>query len=217
MLRIACLHTAESNIDVFESALRELGRSGVALRHKVRADLLAAAEEAGGLTSSISAETGEALRALCDDADVVLLTCSTLGAAAEAAAATAPVPILRVDVALARESVRNGGKVTVLCAVETTIEPTRLLFERAARATGAEIAMRLVPDAWQAFRSGDRCRYLALIAEAADEASRNGAAQVALAQASMAAAADLVSARQRPLSSPMAGLAAAIEAVDPAT
>ncbi len=213
MRRIACLHTAESNVSVFDRALRELGVSGVELSHSVRSDLLAAAEQDGGLTPAIAQATGDALRALCADADAVLLTCSTLGPAAEAAAEGAPVPILRTDAALAREAVKDGGKIVVLCTVETTLEPTRHLFEEAAHATGAEIVMRLVPGAWEAFRAGAQDRYLAMIAQAADSAGQAGGSRVVLAQASMAGAAALGSSAIQPLSSPRAGLRAAVSAV----
>lgn len=212
MIRIACLHTAESNVPVFDAALDTLGLDSVELRHYVRADLLAAAERAGGLTPAITAQTAETLRELCDGADAVLLTCSTLGPAAEAAGKTTSIPVMRVDAALAGEAVKDGGKVAVLCAVETTVEPTKLLFEAAAHVTGAEITMHLVPRAWQAFKAGDRDGYLAMIAQSADEATRSGATRVALAQASMAAAAALVATSPRPLNSPTVGLAAAIAA-----
>ncbi|WP_245317799.1 hypothetical protein [Ensifer sp. 1H6] len=48
---IACLHTADSNVAVFEAAARELGLAAGVLRHAVRPDLLEAAERAGGLTT----------------------------------------------------------------------------------------------------------------------------------------------------------------------
>ena len=212
MPRIVCLHTAESNVAVFDAALDELNLASVDLRHIVRADLLAAAERAGKLTPAIVAQTAIALLQSCDEADVVLLTCSTLGPAAEAAMETASIPVMRVDAALAHEAVKDGGRIAVLCAVETTVEPTKHLFEEAARETGAEIAVHLVPHAWEAFKVGDRDRYLATIAQAADEAMRSGATRVALAQESMAGAAALVAADQKPLNSPMAGLAAAAAA-----
>ena len=212
MPHIACLHTADSNVELFDAALRELEPAGVTLSHIVRADLLVAAEAAGGLTPTIAEQTAEALRGVCAGADAVLLTCSTLGPAAEAAAGASPVPILRVDAALAHEAVADGGKVAVLCAVETTVEPTRLLFEKAARATGAEIAVQLVPGAWAAFKAGKRDAYLAAIAHAADQASRDGADRVVLAQASMAGATALSAVERRPLTSPKAGLQAAIQA-----
>lgn len=212
MPRIACLHTVDSNAAVFDAALQETGLTGLTLHHHVRADLLAAAEREGRLTPAIAAETAALLRDLAAEADAVLLTCSTLGPAAEDAASDAAVPVLRVDAALAAEAVRQGGRVVVLCAVETTIAPTRRLFEAAARATGAEIAVEVVPQAWEAFKAGDADRYRALVARAADAARAGGAAQVALAQASMAGAAGLLPPESRPLTSPTVGLAAAIAA-----
>ncbi len=213
MRRIACLHTIDSNVDVFEAALTKTGFRDVALSHAVRPDLLAGAERAGHLTPEIRAETAALLRGLCAEADAVLLTCSTLGPAVEEAGRDAPVPVMRVDAALAAEAVADGGRIAVLCAVETTLEPTRRLFEAAARGTGAEIAMHLVPGAWAALKAGDRDLYLATIADAVRDARRAGAARVALAQASMASAGERLAPEERPLDSPRSGLAAAVAAM----
>ena len=75
MLHIARLHTADSNVQVFDTALQELGTEGVRLRHGVRTDLLAATEQAGGLTSEIAEQTAGMLRDQCGDANAVPLTC----------------------------------------------------------------------------------------------------------------------------------------------
>ena len=211
MLRISCLHTAESNIAIFEAARRHLRLNDVVLRHRVRADLLAAAEKAGGPTDLILRRAAAELGALAGGADAVLLTCSTLGPAAAMTAAATLVPVLRVDQALAHEAVKGGGTVIVLCAAGTTIAPTRALFERAALAAGAEVEVRLVPGAWERFKAGEAQSYLAMIADAADVAAREDATTVALAQASMAGAAALCR-EARPLTSPVVGLAAALAA-----
>lgn len=116
-----------------------------------------------------------------------------------------------VDEALAREAVKDGGIVIALCATGTTIAPTRNLFERASLATGAEVEVRLVPGAWVHFKTGEHQAYLAIIADAADAAVREGAAIIVLAQASMAGAAALCR-EARPLTSPTVGLAAAVAA-----
>ncbi|HUS54565.1 MAG TPA: hypothetical protein VMY41_11245 [Thermohalobaculum sp.] len=176
-MRIACLHTAESNVAIFEAARPE----GVSLTHVVRPDLLAAAE-AGGLTPEIAAATARALRVLSESADAVVLNCSTLGPAAEAAGA------LRADAALAEAAVAGGGAVEVLCAAPSTLAATAELFGNAAGRTGARVTIRLVPGAWALFHAGDHAAYAEKIARDA-EASR--ADVVALAQTSMAPAADL--------------------------
>src|SRR6202022_3500142 len=114
--------------------------------------------------------------------------------------------------ALADMAVRQGGRVLVLCAAETTLVPTRALFEAAASTHPVELQIRLVPDAWAIFKQGETDRYLAMIAEAADAGFRAGAGGVALAQASMAGA--VAPCRDgRPLPPPGAGLAAAAAAV----
>ena len=193
-MKIACLHTAESNVAIFEATRPD----GVSLRHAVRPDLLAAAE-AEGLTPAIAAATAEALGALRGGADAVLLTCSTLGPAAEAAGA------LRADAALAEAATAGGGTVEVLCTAPSTLTATAELFGAAAARFGARLTVRLVSGAWVLFQAGDHAGYAALIARDA-EASRAGV--VALAQASMAPAAQLTA---RPvLTVPAAALAAAL-------
>jgi hypothetical protein len=208
-MRIACLHTVDSNVPVFDAAAA--GLPGVTLTHTVRADLLKRAEAEGGLTDAIRDEAAALLAGLAADADAVLLTCSTVSPAAERADLLAPVPILRVDAALASAAVARAAagraKVDVLCAVQTTVAPTRALFERVADGTGVAIAMHIAPGAWDAFRAGDTAAYHRLVAEAADALFAGGAQVVAFAQASMSGGAALCT-RGTPLTSPAAGLAA---------
>jgi len=211
-MRIACLHTAKSNIDVFTNAARHLNLPQISLVHAVREDLLAAAERARGLTSDIESRTRDALLNLARDADAVLLTCSTLGPCIPADSAVAAVPMIRVDRALADEVTRGGGKVVVLCAVETTLVPTMQVFRDAAQRSGADVEVRLVPRAWSLFRAGKRAAYLSAIADAADDAYDEGASIIALAQASMAEAAGLVRRASKPLTSPSAAVVAAMKA-----
>lgn len=191
-IRIACLHTAASNAAVFEAACPP----GARLRHAVRADLLSAAEEAGGLTPLIAEATRAALAALAADADAVLLTCSTLGPAADGLA-------LRADAALAQATAEAPGPRLVLYAVVTTEASTRALFA----AHAPDVALRMVDGAWDAFRAGDTAGYHARVAAAADAACAEGFVTVALAQASMAGAAALCR-NGTPLTSPAAALAA---------
>jgi hypothetical protein len=210
VLKISCLHSAQSNIAVFETARRALKLDRVTLKHRVRSDLLATAEKEGGPSETVLRQTADEHAALAQSAHGVLLTCSTLGPAVRIAAAELTIPVLRVDRALAEEAVRRGGAVIVLCAVGTTIAPTRAVFEEAAMTagTGADVEVRLIPGAWDLFKAGRQDDYWQTIADAADTAAAEGAAAVALAQASMAGAAAL--ARHPPLTSPGAGLAAMV-------
>jgi len=209
-LRIACLHTADSNIAIFDAAAEELGLTPDTLSHHSRPDLLAAAVAAGQLTPHIQQQACNALVELAQTADLVLLTCSTLGPAAKAADAGSSVPVWRVDEALATQAMSKAGKTQVLYAVETTLQPTQLLFEHVKRHPQAEVEFVLVEGAWQKFMAGDTAGYVQNVAAAADRAFEQGIDKVALAQASMAGAVNLTQ-FGAPLSSPRCGLRVAIE------
>ncbi|MNY84052.1 Asp/Glu/Hydantoin racemase [compost metagenome] len=212
-MRIACLHTAHSNVAVFEDAALQLGLPAGVLCHGVRPDLLADAEAAGGVTAQIVDATQRALMELAFSADAVLLTCSTLGPVAHTMLSQTQVPVLRTDAALAQAAARVNGRVVVLCAVATTVQPTTELFlHAAAHHPQAVMDVRLVEGAWALFKAGQLSAYWVCVARAADAAYAQGAAQVVLAQASMGGAAQLVTAGPRPLSSACAGLAAAVKA-----
>ncbi|WP_176085540.1 aspartate/glutamate racemase family protein [Martelella sp. HB161492] len=208
-MHVACLHTVESNIAVFDAAARAI--DGLTLSHTLRADLLARAEEQGALTAAIRDEAARALEALSRSADAVLLTCSTLGPASEAVTEAAS-PVLRVDEALAVEALGAGGRLVVLCAAPTTMEPTRALFARIAEPSGGNFAIQLVEGAWARRKAGDLDGYYNDIAAAIDRAYSQSADHIALAQATMAEAAERASTGPKAFTSPSAGLLAAANA-----
>ncbi|WMY09589.1 aspartate/glutamate racemase family protein [Paraburkholderia phenoliruptrix] len=211
-MRVACLHTADSNIEIFDAAAKQLNLPTDALIHAGRAELLAAAELARAILPNIERRTGDALLQLARRADSVLLTCSTLGPCVTAVSAVAGVPVIRVDASLAKDATRAPARVVALCATETTVQTTATLFTDAAKQSGADVEIHLVQGAWALFKRGERSRYLVAIADAAEQAYADGASVVALAQASMAPAADLITRAPRPLTSPASGLATAMRA-----
>ena len=210
-MRIACLHTADSNVAVFHEAANSLRCDSLQLTHVVRSDLLAAAEDSGGLTKTIIADTQAALRNLCVNHDAVLLTCSTLGPSVDGLSTEMSARIIRADEALAKQAVSQGGRLVVLCAADTTVKPTSELFHGVPRSATSTIEIQFIPNIWGLFKTGDLSGYFSAIATAADNAYLNGANVVALAQASMANAAALAKKGPPPLTSPICGLSAAIQ------
>ena len=139
----------------------------------------------------------------------MLCTCSTIGGVAEAAAARSGVPVLRVDRPMAAEAVAAGSRVVVLAALESTLAPTVALVEEEADRAGRPVDVRtvLVEGAWARFEADDTAGYVRRVADAADAVT--GADVIVLAQASMAPAGPLTTARVPVLSSPRPGLLAA--------
>lgn len=205
------LHTAAAHVATFDAVLDELDPT-VPRRHAVAAALLDQARAAGAVTPDIAARVADAVRELIGQgADLVLCTCSTIGAAAEAAATTA-VPVLRLDRPMAVAAVACGPRVAVVAALASTVAPTLTLLLEVAGAAGRPIAPRvtLCEEAWPHFERGELERYWAAVAAAA-RAAAAGADVVVLAQGSMGPAAERLAAIGVPvLASPRLGVAAAV-------
>ena len=120
-------------------------------------------------------------------ADYILVTCSSIGRAVEAAAALVSVPVLRVDQPMADKAVRTGKKIGVLATLPTTLEPTADLIQRRAAKAGRQIKLtsRLCEGAFEALMGGNAAKHDALVA-AALKALGAQVDVIVLAQASMA-------------------------------
>jgi Asp/Glu/hydantoin racemase len=143
-------------------------------------------------------------------ADLVVLTCSSVGEVADAVRPFAGVPIVRIDQAMADEAVARGDRIGVLATLRSTLEPTTALVRRAAEAAArpVEIRDRLADGAFAALRAGDTDRHDALVRDRLGELL-GWADVVVLAQASMARVAEALpdEARRVPiLSSPRLGM-----------
>ncbi|MFF1274143.1 aspartate/glutamate racemase family protein [Streptomyces marokkonensis] len=208
---LALLHTSPVHVPVFD-ALRDETHPGLELRHLVAGDLLERARATGPAAVAVADDVRARVRDAVDGgARAVLCTCSTIGAVAEAAAAEAGVPVVRVDRPMAGAAVAAGPRVAVLAALDSTLRPTVALVEEEAGRAGRSVRVRtvLVEGAWERFEAGDAAGYARRVADAADAVT--GADVIVLAQASMAPAERLTTARVPVLSSPRLGLAAAAD------
>jgi len=124
-------------------------------------------------------------------ADYILVTCSSIGAAVEAAAALTNVPVLRVDQPMADLAVQTGNRIGVIATLPTTLAPTSDLVKRRAALAGKniELTARLCEGAFEALMSGDTARHDAMVASALRELSEQ-VDVILLAQASMARVVD---------------------------
>jgi hypothetical protein len=215
---LTLVHTAPALQPTFVGLLQELAPD-IPVHHLVEADLLQQARQHGAEAPQVRKHVAQALATAAQDhaAAVVLCTCSSIGAAAEAAQIGRPV--LRVDRAMAQEAVARGPRILVAAALASTVGPTRELILDAADKAGKKVELIDVDcsAAWPCFEQGDTDGYYTGIATALRQAVRQGDVAI-LAQASMAPAADLCA--DLPiavLSSPRLGIQAAIAAYRQAT
>jgi Asp/Glu/hydantoin racemase len=127
-------------------------------------------------------------------ADFILVTCSSIGPAVEAAAELTNVPVLRVDQPMADQAVRTGKRIGVIATLSTTLAPTSDLVKRRAVAAGKEIELQAVlcEGAFDALMSGDGVKHDEMVGKALRELSAK-VDVIVLAQASMARVADALS------------------------
>jgi Asp/Glu/hydantoin racemase len=131
-------------------------------------------------------------------ADFILVTCSSIGAAVEAAAGLTSVPVLRVDQPMADKAVLTGKRIGVIATLSTTLQPTSDLVKRRAAAAGKTIELETVlcEGAFDALMSGDAATHDAMVAKALRDLSAKTDV-IVLAQASMARVADNLAAEDK--------------------
>ncbi|HZC73111.1 MAG TPA: aspartate/glutamate racemase family protein [Jatrophihabitans sp.] len=219
MTTAGVLHTVPALATTFDTLIGERA-ADVRRVHVVDAWLLQTARREG-VTDAVRAAVAEHVAHLAaSGADAVLVTCSSIGEAAEVAAADMAVPVLRVDAAMAEEAVdiasapTAAGRVAVLATLTSTLDPTSRLVQRAAHAAGRsiEVATEMVTGASDANDAGDRATADELIAAAVERVA-DAADVIVLAQASMAGAAQSVSVDVPVLTSPAGGVRALLAAL----
>jgi Asp/Glu/hydantoin racemase len=130
---------------------------------------------------------GHIASAAAAGADFILVTCSSIGPAVEAAANSVSVPVLRVDQPMADQAVQTGKRVGVVATLPTTLAPTADLIRRRGEKAGKkiEITSRLCEGAFDALMAGDAAKHDAMVAGALKDLSSQ-VDVIVLAQASMA-------------------------------
>ncbi len=143
-------------------------------------------------------------------ADAILVTCSSMGGAVDAARPFTGIPLLRVDQAMAEQAVQRGRRIGVLATLWSTLAPTAALIRRTADEADrpVEVRDRLCDGAFEALGAGDTERHDAIVRDGLRDLL-GWAEVIVLAQASMARVVDTLSDDERRipiLSSPRLGM-----------
>jgi Asp/Glu/hydantoin racemase len=210
---LALVHTGAFHVATFTALCREL-LPEVETFNIVDESLLSNTIAAGGLMAKTARRLAMYLGAAEEaGADAILVTCSSVGAAVEAARPFVGVPVLRVDQPMADRAVSLGRRIGVLATLATTLGPTAELVRARAALQGREVEVvpRLCEGAFAAVAAGDGAVHDQLVAAGLRELMGR-VDVVVLAQASMARVAEGLPAEARGvpvLSSPRAGVEAA--------
>lgn len=210
MTELLLLHTVESLQPLFERLVQERAPD-LPRQHRLAPELLQLARE-GASAAELKAAVETRLASWMRGDQVLLCTCSSIGAAAEAAGSALGLRALRVDRPMAETAVETGERLLVAATLESTLGPTLALLEEVARERRRPLKCRscLCPEAWERMASGDHQSACRLVAETICR-ERGDAQAVVLAQASMAPAAAWCSDLPVPVfSSPASGVDRAV-------
>ncbi len=209
---LGLLHTAEAHRARFDRLLAEAAPPEVRWVHCVREGLLRQALDTFPV-NTIAAGIVHAMATLRSlGARRVLCTCSSIGGMAEQVGRRMGLPTLRVDRPMAEAAVAAGHRILVAACLPSTLGPTTQLLKEVAHAQGrpVEIETLLMENAWPLFQAGDEDGFTRHIAGIILNTHPQPDA-IVLAQASMAAAADLLAQAPVPVfASPRLGVAAAL-------
>jgi len=211
-VRLAFIHTVASLPPTFESLALEMD-PGLEIEHTVDETLLADAIEARRVRPETQARLeGHVERALDGGADMVVVTCSSMGGATDTIAERRGWPVLRIDEAMADRALELGPRIGVLATLRSTLEPTAELIRRRADGRDVTVIARVADGAFAALKAGDTARHDELVREALRSLLPD-VDVIVLAQASMARVADTLgdeAAGTPILTSPPLGVARAV-------
>lgn len=133
-------------------------------------------------------------------ADMVMVTCSSIGPAADIGRSLVGIPVLRVDEAMAERALEHGSRIGVLATLSTTLKPTADLIQRKAAEASKQVTVfsKVCAGAFEALSAGDTGLHDRLVAQGLKELMSQ-VDVVVLAQASMARIVDALPPEEKTL------------------
>lgn len=188
---LGLIHTSATLVPVFQE-LCKTNLPGVRTFNIVDDSLIRDVIDKGKLTPETARRVALYISsAETAGADLILVTCSSIGAAVEASAPFTQPPVLRVDQPMADQAVQTGSRIGVIATLPTTLQPTSELVLKRAGVAGkqATITSHLCAGAFEALMSGDVEEHDSMVKDALIQLSHD-VDVIVLAQASMARVAD---------------------------
>lgn len=186
---LAMIHTVASLIPVFDALARQ-HLPGWSAFNMLDESLLRTTISEGRLSQrTMRRLAGLVWSAVDAGANAVVVTCSSLGPAVDAARPLCPVQLFRIDEGMALAAVGMGARIGVLATLSTTLEPTAELIRRVAVLQGRTCALTsaVAEGAFEKLARGDVAAHDAMVAQSL-RAMALSVDVVVLAQASMAGA-----------------------------
>lgn len=165
--QIAMIHAVAGLIPLFDGLAKQLlpGWQGFNMLDE---SLLRGTIRDGALSQITMWRLAKLVRSAVEaGASAIVVICSSLGPAVDAAKPFCPVPLFRIDEGMAEAAVTFGPRIGVLATLRTTLDPTSDLIRRSAAQAGrpCTILAELAEGAFQKLSSGDTAGHDAMVAQ----------------------------------------------------
>jgi Asp/Glu/hydantoin racemase len=198
--QIAIIHTVSGLIPLFDTLTKRYLPNWQGF-NMLDESLLRGTVRDGALSHITMWRLAQMVRSSVDaGASAVVVTCSSLGPAVDAAKLFCPVPLFRIDEGMAQSAVALGPRIGVLATLRTTLDPTSDLIRRVAAQAGRPCAVitQLAEGAFAELSIGNTAGHDEMVAQSLRDLAKNTDV-IVLAQASMARALALVQEALSPL------------------
>jgi len=212
---LTLIHTTHVVVPVF-AALCQRYLPGVRVIQVLDEGLLQATIAAGYLEKAVIRRVIRLAQSASETgADAVMITCSSIGPAADLAANLVDCPVIRADRVMAERAIATGSRIGVAATLSTTLDPTMELLRLTAAKENriVEVTAGLCPGAFDAVTGGDSATHDEVVRAKITELSRV-VDVVVLAHPSMARAGETIREAERTkpvLSSPILAVKHAAE------
>jgi len=163
---------------------------GVRVEFITDSTILADVRKNGGPTQAIvDRMTLYAKAAEISGADLIVNSCSTVGEVADVYAQEVNIPVMKVDLPMAKEAASLGTKIALIATVETTLGPSQRLIEKEGAKLGKtmECTQFLQTAAWDALSAGDPAEHNRILLANIRKLDEMGFDTIVMAQVSMRA------------------------------
>lgn len=187
MKKAAIFHSSAGTLAMIQSLTRELMPDAVIV-HFVEDSMINDVIKNNGVTTAINVRLAAYVQcANLAGCQIFMTACSSIGRSVEDCQFLSPIPVMRIDEAMAREAVEKYENFAVLATVGTTLRPTLEFIERMAAESGRGpvIRSKLMEEAFTAFLAGDYAKHDDIVAAGIKEVLEQDCQAIVLAQASM--------------------------------
>lgn len=184
MKKLTVIHTTLATASMIGSMIEEMYPDCFEIINIMDDSLLNDIKIEGKLTKSVIERFVQyTCIAQHNGSDAILLACSSIGKAADAARNLLTIPLFKIDEPMAEEAVQKGNRILVLGTVKSTLEPTSELIEDKKISAEQQVRSYFIPDTFELLKK-DRDQHDKKIADVIEKNIDDYDA-VVLAQASM--------------------------------